>query len=168
MNELQLGARDWAVSSRCDRLSRPSKDPCFRNRLSVDDKLSAQIGGITTRRRIFESEPLGRCAWPGGQPGIAHLTGRSCHIRLDGLGVASLAKVRIRKINHESDLPGPRFADARLLHGRLLALDGRGPAPVHTIAITVADAGAEAILGTPEADNVLVDFFGSRQLDQVD
>ena len=83
-------------------------------------------------------------------------------------GVASLAKVRIRKINHESDLSGPRFADARLLHCRLLALDGRVPAPVHAIVIAVPDARAEAILGTPEADNVLVDFFGSGQLDQVD
>src|SRR5271157_3488416 len=171
MDELQPGTRerlDEVGPANCDVLSRPSKDPGLRNRLSVDNKLSAQVSRIAPRRRVFESESLGSITRAWGQPGIANLTGRGCQVRHDGGGVAPLAKFRIRKIDHKGDLSGSRFADARLLHGRLLILDGRVPAPVHAIAVAVANARTKPILGTPEANNVLVDLFGSGQFDQVD
>ena len=91
-----------------------------------------------------------------------------CHIwrkRGAAAGRAAFAGV---EVDDEGLLSRFSLAHARLRHHRLLVFHRCVPAPVHAIAETVANARAKAVLGPPEAHDVLVLFLGGRQLDEVD
>ncbi len=100
---------------------------------------------------------------------IAHLARRGVTFGVIARRVAALAKIRIREVDDKSDF-APLSLLPRAFAATVAFLFSKGgvPAPMHAIAEAVADAGAKPILGTPEANDVLVDLFRSRQFDQVD